>query len=165
MSAKCNIARYEVIIWILCYSRNLAMQQVLIAWVVVLKFSTAQLLGDLIANDNWLNSKHEQGEILQCCEAPSCYSYIKAAPWCHGSHQQQGEVWTWSPGPITNIFHILSVMELIVSTPCVFASVSWVGAFCLKYIYSRSYVWFWSKCTLQWRPFPATLITLLLCGS
>lgn len=42
---------------------------------------------------------------------------------------------------------------------CVFAIVSWVGAFCLKYISSRSYVWFWSKCTLQWLPFPATLMT------
>lgn len=70
MSAKCNMARHEITVWMLHYGQNQAVHRVKIT-LLDLNNSVVALTGDLTANDNWLNSKHERDERLKFSEAPT----------------------------------------------------------------------------------------------
>lgn len=69
----------------------------------------ARSIGDLITNDNWLDSKHKQGERLKRLQC----SYSQPGPWCNASPKQKGEVFAHeSPVPIGNRFDLTSVIAL-----------------------------------------------------
>lgn len=60
MPANSNSTRHEITVWKQRYGRNHAIRCSVLF--VPVKFSKAWWWGDLIANDNWLKSKHVQGE-------------------------------------------------------------------------------------------------------
>lgn len=90
-SAKCNIARHEITVWIPQYGRNQAPHRVNIA--LLDSNSSHVALGslksfcDLIANDKWLHSEPERGDRSQ-----GTLQRGKPGLWCNVSQKQQGEV-------------------------------------------------------------------------